>query len=165
MPGAEVRLPWISVVVTEGMLAVRAGAACASLPEPLRTIPRSALEKMALESDRVSRARADADPRAAVESDGVRRAGDRAADRVARGVAVDRHAVSGVADQVRTAGVRADEVAPQDIAGGARTAEMNAVAVAGDDVPRAGGGAADEVGGGILNPDAVGGVAQGSRAI
>ena len=44
VPGTEVRVPSMGVVEAVGTAAVRVGAACTSLPVPLRTIPCWVLE-------------------------------------------------------------------------------------------------------------------------
>src|SRR5262249_27369915 len=102
----------------------------------------------------------DRDARAAVRRDDVA-----AADGVVVG-AGDPDAVAGVAQGARAGGVGADVVALHHIIGGVHVPEHDArLAVGGDDVPRRGGAAADDVAARPLGePDARAPVAQGAVA-
>jgi hypothetical protein len=102
----------------------------------------------------------DGDPLSAVPRDDVALRGGQAADPVVRGVR-DHHAGLRVTQAGRAGGVGADEVAGNHVVRRAGAVHEDAAAVVtGDQVAGARGRAANGVGGGVLDPDAVGRVAQ-----
>ena len=98
--------------------------------------------------DRVARARLDRDSRQDVEGDRVASAGDGPADRVARGVVADDHAVDLVAQRGLAGDVGADAGCPATrLLGGRGAVEPHSPVVGRDQVPGRGRGAADRVAG------------------